>query len=111
MLSPFNVQTVEVQEPTLVDDGHGNTTPTWPDVWTSLPNVDVQPASGAESNDNRAGTEVVATLYLPEGSTLSDRARIRTGGHVFGIVGPILPWTDPFGLISHRIANLKVWEG
>lgn len=111
MLSPFNVQTVEVQEPTLVDDGHGNTTPSWPDSWASLPDVDVQPAAGAESNDNRDGMEIVATLFLPESNALSDRARVRFDGHVFGIVGPILTWVDPFGLITHRVANLKIWEG
>lgn len=70
-----------------------------------------QPGGGSELHGRRDGVVTQANLFAPFGADIDERDRIRFGGIVYDIDGPVKPWRSATGALAHLEMALKIVEG
>lgn len=70
-----------------------------------------QPGGGTDLEGRRRGVAGTANLYAPLGADITEDDRIRFGGVVYEIEGPLSPWRSATGALAHTEIALKVHRG
>lgn len=91
-------ETVQVLSPVTSTDRYNNTVEDWTTPTSvDIEGVGVEPRPSAE--DNRDGRNAVVsgfTLYLPAGSAVTAKNRMRVRGDDYAVDGDPAQWRNPF---------------
>lgn len=110
---PFG-ETVDVLSPATSTDRYNNTAEDWTTpTSTAIDGVAVEPRPSAE--DHRDGRNAVTsgfTLYVPAGSAITAKNRIRVRGDIYAVDGDPAEWRNPFtGWEPGTVVQTKRMEG
>jgi hypothetical protein len=113
MLPSFATQTIEVVEPTMVEE-RGQLVPDWdaePASVTPVPGCSVQPGASSEDLAGRSNVIVRWTVYAPPGIPVTAHSRVRYDGRLYSVDGEPARWPSATGALDHTVLLLIDWEG
>jgi hypothetical protein len=110
---PFG-ETVEVLSPSSTTDAYNNTVEDWTTpTETPVEDVGVEPRPSTEDNrDARNAVTSGFTLYMPAGSVVTAKNRVRVRGDDYAVDGEPAEWRNPFtGWEPGLVVQTKRMEG
>lgn len=110
---PFG-ETVQILSPATTTDAYNNTVEDWTTpTETPVEDVGVEPRPSTEDNrDARNAVTSGFTLYMPAGSVVTAKNRIRVRGDDYAVDGEPAEWRNPFtGWEPGLVVQTKRMEG